>query len=102
MNPELERGGLPTLNASTNSGQPFDPGTLNPSPNGDLRAGSHIHMIAVCGVGMASLAGLLQAKGYRVTGSDQNVYPPMSSYLAEIGINILPGFHPDHLIPHPD
>jgi len=65
-------------------------------------SGSHIHLIAICGVGMASLAGLLQARGYRVTGSDQNIYPPMSSYLAEIGINILPGFHPDHLIPHPD
>ncbi len=59
-------------------------------------------MIAICGVGMASLAGLLQARGYRVTGSDQNIYPPMSTYLADIGINVLPGFHPDHLIPQPD
>ena len=54
--------------------------------------GSHIHMIAICGVGMASLAGLLQSQGYRVTGSDQNVYPPMSTYLAGIGIEVLPGF----------
>ena len=51
-------------------------------------AGSHIHLIAVCGVGMASLAGLLQTRGYRVTGSDQNVYPPMSHYLAAIGIEV--------------
>jgi len=65
-------------------------------------AGSHIHLIAICGVGMASLAGLLQARGYHVTGSDQNIYPPMSNYLAEIGIKILPGFHPDHLQPTPD
>ena len=65
-------------------------------------AGSHIHLIAICGVGMASLAGLLQARGYHVTGSDQNIYPPMSNYLAEIGIEILPGFHPDHLQPTPD
>ncbi|HEY1236568.1 MAG TPA: UDP-N-acetylmuramate:L-alanyl-gamma-D-glutamyl-meso-diaminopimelate ligase [Candidatus Binatia bacterium] len=64
--------------------------------------GSHIHLIAICGVGMASLAGLLQARGYHVTGSDQNIYPPMSTYLAEIGIEVLPGFHPDHLKPTPD
>lgn len=64
--------------------------------------GSHIHLIAVCGVGMASLAGLLQSRGYRVTGSDQNVYPPMSTYLADIGIHVLPGFHPEHVVPRPD
>ena len=64
--------------------------------------GSHIHLIAVCGVGMASLAGLLQARGYRVTGSDQNVYPPMSTYLAEIGISVMPGFCEEHLSPTPD
>ena len=64
--------------------------------------GSHIHLIAVCGVGMASLAGLLQARGYRVTGSDQNIYPPMSTYLADIGIKVLPGFRPEHLSPAPD
>ena len=66
------------------------------------RPGSHIHLIAVCGVGMASLAGLLQARGYRVTGSDQNIYPPMSTYLADIGIKVLPGFRPEHLSPAPD
>ena len=65
-------------------------------------AGSHIHLIAICGVGMASLAGLLQARGYRVTGSDQNVYPPMSTYLGEIGIDVLPGFHAEHVAPPPD
>jgi UDP-N-acetylmuramate: L-alanyl-gamma-D-glutamyl-meso-diaminopimelate ligase len=64
--------------------------------------GSHIHLIAVCGVGMASLAGLLQARGYRVTGSDQNIYPPMSTYLAEIGIDVWPGFRVEHLSPAPD
>jgi UDP-N-acetylmuramate: L-alanyl-gamma-D-glutamyl-meso-diaminopimelate ligase len=64
--------------------------------------GSHIHLIAVCGVGMASLAGLLQSMGYRVTGSDQNVYPPMSTYLQDIGIVILSGYSEDHLTPCPD
>src|ERR1051325_5565270 len=63
---------------------------------------SHIHMIAVCGVGMASLAGLLQARGYRVTGSDQNVYPPMSTYLESIGLEVMSGFSPEHITPAPD
>src|SRR5262245_33464641 len=65
-------------------------------------AGSHIHLIAVCGVGMASLAGLLHSRGYRVTGSDQNIYPPMSTYLADIGINVLQGFRAEHVSPRPD
>ena len=64
--------------------------------------GSHIHLIAVCGVGMASLAGLLKAQGYRVTGSDQNVYPPMSTYLAQAGIHVQLGFDPQHLADRPD
>jgi len=64
--------------------------------------GSHIHLIAICGVGMASLAGLLQSLGYRVSGSDQNVYPPMSTYLQEVGIAILSGYRSEHLQPRPD
>jgi len=64
--------------------------------------GSHIHLTAICGVGMASLAGLLLARDYRVTGSDQNIYPPMSTYLADIGINVLAGFRAEHLAPRPD
>lgn len=64
--------------------------------------GSHVHLVAICGVGMASLAGLLQSAGYRVTGSDQNVYPPMSTYLESIGIPILSGYHAEHLTPAPD
>jgi UDP-N-acetylmuramate: L-alanyl-gamma-D-glutamyl-meso-diaminopimelate ligase len=67
-----------------------------PPPN------SHIHLIAICGVGMASLAGLLKSQGYRVTGSDQNVYPPMSTYLQSIGVPILSGYREEHLSPRPD
>ena len=65
-------------------------------------AGSHIHLIAVCGVGMASLAGLLKARGYQVTGSDQNIYPPMSTYLAQIGIDVLSGYRAEHIAARPD
>ncbi len=46
----------------------------------------NIHLIAACGVGMASLAGMLKDRGFRVTGSDANVYPPMSTQLAALGI----------------
>ncbi len=62
----------------------------------------HVHLIAICGVGMAPLAGLLLSQGYRVTGSDQNVYPPMSGYLAELGIKVLMGYQAEHLRERPD
>ncbi len=48
----------------------------------------HYHLIGICGTAMASLAGMLQARGHKVTGSDQNVYPLMSTQLEEIGIEI--------------
>ena len=51
-----------------------------------------IYMIAICGTGMASLAGLLQQSGYQVTGSDSNIYPPMSTLLESAGIKIKSGY----------
>ena len=51
---------------------------------------------------MASLAGMLQARGHRVTGSDENVYPPMSTMLEEIGIGLMQGYDVTHLDPAPD
>jgi UDP-N-acetylmuramate: L-alanyl-gamma-D-glutamyl-meso-diaminopimelate ligase len=68
----------------------------------ELAAGSRVHLIAICGVGMASLAGLLQSRGYRVTGSDQNVYPPMSTYLDELGIKVFSGYAASHIEDRPD
>lgn len=52
----------------------------------------HYHLIGICGTAMASLAGMLQASGHKVTGSDQNVYPPMSTQLEALGIEILSGY----------
>jgi len=52
----------------------------------------HYHLIGICGTAMASLAGMLQASGHKVTGSDQNVYPPMSTQLEALGIEILNGY----------
>jgi UDP-N-acetylmuramate: L-alanyl-gamma-D-glutamyl-meso-diaminopimelate ligase len=58
--------------------------------------------MGICGTGMASLAGILKEKGYRVTGSDQNVYPPMSNFLAALSIPVMEGYSPDNLYPGPD
>jgi UDP-N-acetylmuramate: L-alanyl-gamma-D-glutamyl-meso-diaminopimelate ligase len=62
----------------------------------------HYHLIGICGTAMAALAGMLQARGHRVTGSDQNVYPPMSTMLASLGIKVMQGYRPEHLDPTPD
>ena len=62
----------------------------------------HMHLIAACGTGMGSLAGMLKARGYHVTGSDQHVYPPMSTQLQAWGIPLYNGFSAAHLVPRPD
>ena len=59
-------------------------------------------MIAACGTGMGALACMLQDLGFKVTGSDQQVYPPMSDFLAEKGVDLFSGFSPSHLDPAPD
>lgn len=67
-----------------------------------LKKNAHIHMMGICGTAMGSLAGLLQGLGYRVTGSDQNVYPPMSTQLEKLGIKISQGYKKENLVPRPD
>jgi UDP-N-acetylmuramate: L-alanyl-gamma-D-glutamyl-meso-diaminopimelate ligase len=62
----------------------------------------HYHLIGICGTAMASLAGMLQARGHLVTGSDQNVYPPMSTMLEALGIEVMQGYDKAHLSPTPD
>ena len=62
----------------------------------------HIHLIAICGTGMGSLAILLKSLGHRVTGSDQHMYPPMSTQLEQWGIPLYEGFRAAHLQPRPD
>lgn len=62
----------------------------------------HIHILGVCGTFMGSLAQLAIALGHRVTGSDANVYPPMSTQLEQAGISLMQGFDPEHLQPAPD
>ena len=62
----------------------------------------HIHIMGICGTGMAAIAGMLKESGYWVTGSDQNVYPPMSDFLAQAGIDVMQGYVPENLEPRPD
>lgn len=61
-----------------------------------------VHFIAVCGTAMAAVACMLKELGYRVTGSDAGVYPPISTFLAKRGIDILEGYDPAHLDERPD
>jgi UDP-N-acetylmuramate: L-alanyl-gamma-D-glutamyl-meso-diaminopimelate ligase len=62
----------------------------------------HIHLIGICGTAMASLAGMLKARGHRVTGSDAAAYPPMSTFLEALGIPLAQPFAEANLTPRPD
>ena len=62
----------------------------------------HIHLIGICGTAMASLAGMLNQRGHRVTGSDAAAYPPMSDFLASLLINVSQPFAAKNLEPRPD
>lgn len=62
----------------------------------------HIHLIGICGTAMASLAGMLNQRGHRVTGSDAAAYPPMSEFLASLGIPVSQPFAAKNLDPRPD
>jgi UDP-N-acetylmuramate: L-alanyl-gamma-D-glutamyl-meso-diaminopimelate ligase len=62
----------------------------------------HVHILGVCGTFMGGIAALAKAKGHRVTGSDRNVYPPMSTQLAALGIELVEGYHAAQLTPAPD
>ncbi|HSD09619.1 MAG TPA: UDP-N-acetylmuramate--L-alanine ligase [Candidatus Binatia bacterium] len=69
---------------------------------GDLRAVRRVHLIAISGVAMTSLAGMLKSRGLEVSGSDQNVYPPASTLLERLGIAVRIGYRPENLDPAPD
>ena len=62
----------------------------------------HIHLIGICGTAMASLAGMLNARGFHVTGSDAAAYPPMSDFLASLGMPVAQPFSAENLKPQPD
>ena len=65
-------------------------------------APKHIHFCGICGTAMASLAGLLQLQGHRITGSDKAAYPPMSELLHGLGIPVMEPYSEENLSPAPD
>ncbi len=62
-----------------------------------MSSSSKYYLIGICGTAMASLAGMLQARGYVVEGSDSDVYPPMSDFLERLGIHVHKGYSAEHL-----
>jgi UDP-N-acetylmuramate: L-alanyl-gamma-D-glutamyl-meso-diaminopimelate ligase len=62
----------------------------------------HLHILGICGTFMGGVALLARALGHRVTGSDANVYPPMSTQLEAAGIELMQGYDASHLEPAPD
>ncbi|HVI10459.1 MAG TPA: UDP-N-acetylmuramate:L-alanyl-gamma-D-glutamyl-meso-diaminopimelate ligase [Candidatus Binatia bacterium] len=67
-----------------------------------MNPNTHIHLIGICGTAMASLAGMLKQRGFPVSGSDAAAYPPMSNFLAELGIPVSQPFDAQNLRPRPD
>jgi UDP-N-acetylmuramate: L-alanyl-gamma-D-glutamyl-meso-diaminopimelate ligase len=62
----------------------------------------HVHILGICGTFMGGIAAIARAAGHRVTGSDRNVYPPMSTQLEALGIELIEGFDAAQLDPAPD
>ncbi len=62
----------------------------------------HVHFMGICGTGMAAMAGMLKKQGFHVTGSDSQVYPPMSTFLADSGIDVMEGYGPKNFEIRPD
>jgi UDP-N-acetylmuramate: L-alanyl-gamma-D-glutamyl-meso-diaminopimelate ligase len=75
---------------------------LDPQLNCVPKDVRNIHIMGICGTGMAALAGMLQHSGLEVTGSDNHVYPPMSDFLRQLGIAIKDNYGAENLYPTPD
>ncbi|WP_169309173.1 UDP-N-acetylmuramate:L-alanyl-gamma-D-glutamyl-meso-diaminopimelate ligase [Desulforhopalus sp. IMCC35007] len=75
---------------------------LDPHLNYAPEKTEHIHIMGICGTGMAALAGMLKDSGYTITGSDSQVYPPMSGFLAQLQIPVSSGYGKENLNPTPD
>ena len=68
----------------------------------ELKKGAHVYLMGICGTAMASLAGLLKDRGFQVSGSDSNPYPPMSTQIESLGIKIHTPYQASNLNPRPD
>ncbi|MGN6452760.1 MAG: Mur ligase domain-containing protein, partial [Steroidobacteraceae bacterium] len=67
-----------------------------------MKTPPHVHILGICGTFMGGIAAIARAAGFTVTGSDRNVYPPMSTQLTELGIALTEGFDAAQLVPAPD
>ena len=57
----------------------------------------HLHFIGICGTAMGSVAAALKDRGFVVTGSDEKIYPPMSTFLSERHITLREGYSPENI-----
>jgi UDP-N-acetylmuramate: L-alanyl-gamma-D-glutamyl-meso-diaminopimelate ligase len=73
-----------------------------PDKNWGTALAQNVHILGICGTFMGGLALLARELGFHVSGSDANVYPPMSTQLAAAGIELMEGYDPAHLDPAPD
>ncbi len=62
----------------------------------------HVHILGICGTFMGGIAALAKALGFRVTGCDAHVYPPMSTQLEQLGIELMQGYQIQHFDDEPD
>ncbi len=89
--------GAPVMFQLSRTSKLYDPDTKV-----DFTEPHHLHLLGICGTGMAALAGILKEQGYQISGSDEHTYPPMSTFLEQLGINVCNGFRPENLQPRPD
>lgn len=75
---------------------------LDPAKNRAPETMRSVHLMGVGGVAMGALAAALKKQGYQVRGSDRPLYPPMSTFLEQAQVPVLPGYRPEHLSPSPD
>jgi len=68
----------------------------------DTSSVKHVHLLGICGTAMGAFAGMLHTLGFRVSGSDANPYPPMSTQLERLGARLYNGYHPSNLDDRPD
>src|SRR5687768_16956808 len=95
--PATRRGRSGRFHWASRSASPRARVPLSPSRKLLLPDRKRIHLIGVCGTAMATLAALIKRRGHDVRGSDQNVYPPMSDFLASEGIQTMTGYAAEHI-----
>jgi UDP-N-acetylmuramate: L-alanyl-gamma-D-glutamyl-meso-diaminopimelate ligase len=87
---------------ATNDKDSIPHANLSPQLNKVPACTRTIHLMGIAGTAMASLAGMLKQRGFSVSGSDQNIYPPMSHFLDQLSIPVLTGYRAENLDPAPD